>query len=150
MANHRSLEVSALGGRVMAGYLTFARRPGDTAARTTHPEPGLAVDHADDGRAIGLEITAPGKVTLSDINRVLATLGQAPATADELAPLFVARGGGVVARRRQLFPVRRPRHGGDGPEVPGEDADQVEVFGFIDPHQPFRRCAGEATAVGTP
>jgi hypothetical protein len=96
MINHRSLEVSALGGRVMAGYLTFGRRLGDTAVRTSHPEPGLAVDHADDGRAIGLEITAPSRVTLRDINRVLESVGQAPASADELAPLFVKRGGPAV------------------------------------------------------
>jgi hypothetical protein len=95
MANRRSLEVSSLDGRVIAGYLTFARLPGDTAARTTHPGAGLAVDHAEDGRAIGLEITAPAKVTLADINQALATLGQAPATTDELAPLFVDR----MARR---------------------------------------------------
>jgi hypothetical protein len=86
--------VKAPGGRVIAGYLTFGRRPGDRAARTSHPAPGLAVDHADDGRAIGLEITAPGKVTLNDINQVLVSVGQAPATADELAPLFVTRGVG--------------------------------------------------------
>lgn len=80
----------------MGGYLTFGRRPGNVAARTSHPEPGLAVDHGDDGRAIGLEITAPSRVTLRDINRVLESLGQPPATADELAPLFVKRGGGAV------------------------------------------------------
>ena len=64
MANRRSLEVSASGGRVLAGYLTFGRRPGDSSARTAQPEPGIAVDYAADGRAIGLEITAPSKVTL--------------------------------------------------------------------------------------
>jgi hypothetical protein len=89
-----------LGGRVVAGYLSFSRRPGDSSARTAHPEPGLAVDYAADGRAIGLEITAPSRVTLSDINRVLTALGQEPATADELAPLFVTRGGGAVVGGR--------------------------------------------------
>jgi hypothetical protein len=79
----------------MAGYLSFSRRPGDTSARTSHPAPGLAVDHAEDGRAIGLEITAPSWITLLDINRVLASVGQEPATADELAPLFVTRGRGA-------------------------------------------------------
>jgi hypothetical protein len=96
MANRRSLEVSAAGGRVLAGYLTFGRRPGDSSVRTTQPGPGLVVDYAPDGRAIGLEITAPSVVTLHAINEVLVALGQAPATADELAPLFVARGGGAV------------------------------------------------------
>jgi hypothetical protein len=43
-----------------------------------------------------LEITAPSLVTLEAINGVLAAVGQPPATADELAPLFVARSGGAV------------------------------------------------------
>ena len=96
MANRRSLEVSAASGRVLAGYLTFSRRPGDSSVRTSRPQPGLAVDYAADGRAIGLEITAPSLVTLQAINGVLVALGQEPATADELAPLFVTRGGGAV------------------------------------------------------
>ena len=77
----------------MAGYLTFGRRPGDTSVRTSEPEPGLVVDYAADARPIGLEITAPSKVTLEAINRVLVPLGQPPATHRELALLFADRGG---------------------------------------------------------
>jgi hypothetical protein len=97
MAEQRSLEVSSSNGKLTAAYLTFGRRPGDTSARTAAPEPGLVVDYAADGRPIGIEITAPSRVTLEAINRVLSGLGEPPATADELALLFAPRGG-VAAR----------------------------------------------------
>lgn len=93
MSSRRALEVSSYNGRLMAGYLTFGRRPGDASVRTSEPEPGLVVDYADDGRPIGLEITAPSKVTLEAVNRVLVPLGQPPATLNELALLFANRGG---------------------------------------------------------
>jgi hypothetical protein len=96
MAKRRSLEVSSYNGKVMAGYLSFGRRPGDVSVRTTQPESGLVVDYASDDRPIGLEITAPSRVTLEAINRVLVALDQAPATVGELAPLFATRGGAAV------------------------------------------------------
>lgn len=96
MAKRRSLEISAYNGKVMAGYLTFGRRPGVVCVRTTRPESGLVVDYTADDRPIGLEITAPSRVTLEAINRVLIALEQAPATVEELAPLFAARGGAAV------------------------------------------------------
>ncbi len=55
------------------------------------------VDFAADGRPIGLEITAPNRITLEAINRVLVPLGQDEATMAELAPLFSTRGGAAVA-----------------------------------------------------
>ena len=51
---------------------------------------GLLIDFAADGRAIGIEITAPSKVSLETLNRALAAVNQAPATADELSPLAAA------------------------------------------------------------
>jgi hypothetical protein len=80
----------------MAGYLTFGRRPGDVSVRTSEPEPGLVVDYAADSRPIGLEITAPRKVTLDSINRTLLSLGQEPATEKELSLLFSNRGPSAV------------------------------------------------------
>ena len=89
--NRRSLEVSSRAGRLMAGYLTFGRRPGDTSARTSEAGAGLLVDYAADGRVIGMEITSPSVVTLESINGVLAEVGQPPATEHELSLLFAAR-----------------------------------------------------------
>ncbi len=80
----------------MAGYLTFGRRPGDSSVRTTQPEAGLVVDFAQDDRPIGLEITSPSVVTLESINRVLISLGQDPATNQELSLLFAMRDGTAV------------------------------------------------------
>jgi len=92
----RFLEVSSYNGSLMAGYLTFGRRPGDASVRTTQPEAGLVVDFAPDDRPIGLEITSPRVVTLESINRVLAALGQSAATERELSLLFASRGGAAV------------------------------------------------------
>jgi len=89
--NRRSLEVSSRAGRLMAGYLSFGRRPGDISDRTTEAGAGLLVDYAADGHAIGVEITAPSAVSLESINGVLASVGQPPATLHELSLLFVAR-----------------------------------------------------------
>jgi hypothetical protein len=92
MSSRRTLEVSSYSGRLMAGYLTFGRKPGDKSVRTVEVEPGLVIDYAADSRPIGLEITAPRHVTLDSINRALVPLGQPPATMAELSLLFAAQG----------------------------------------------------------
>ena len=49
----------------------------------------VARDHAD-GRAIGIEITSPGTLSINALNRALADVNQEPASRDELAPLVAA------------------------------------------------------------
>jgi hypothetical protein len=49
-------------------------------------EPGLIVDFTADGQAIGIEITAPAKLSLAALNKVLKELGHAPANKADLAP----------------------------------------------------------------
>ena len=83
----RYLEVTYRNGRPLAAYLYLPRRPGDRSARTERPEPGLVVDFTADGRPMGIEITAPSRVSLDGINRVLARLGMDPIQRAELAPL---------------------------------------------------------------
>jgi hypothetical protein len=51
---------------------------------------GLIVDYAADGRAIGIEISAPKATTLETFNRVLATANIEPIAAEELQPLLAA------------------------------------------------------------
>lgn len=51
---------------------------------------GLIVGFTADGQATGIEITAPARGTLSDLNKVLEELGQAPAKEADLAPLLAA------------------------------------------------------------
>jgi hypothetical protein len=45
------------------------------------------VDFGEHGEAIGLEITAPGAVTVDDINDVLERLGHERVGSAELAPV---------------------------------------------------------------
>jgi hypothetical protein len=52
-------------------------------------EGGLLIDYTTDGRAIGIEITAPSKVTLDLVNRAMLAAKQAPLQADEITPLLI-------------------------------------------------------------
>ncbi|MFQ5424961.1 MAG: DUF2283 domain-containing protein [Phycisphaerae bacterium] len=87
---HRNLEVTFRNGKLLAAYLYLPRHPGDMSARTVKRGEGLLIDFTADGRAIGIEITAPSRLSLEMLNRALATVNQAPATADELGPLAAA------------------------------------------------------------
>ena len=88
--NHRYLEVTYRNGKPLAAYLYLSRNPGDASVRTVKKGGGLLIDFAADGRAIGIEITAPSRVSLESLNQALATVDQDPATADELGPLAAA------------------------------------------------------------
>ncbi len=51
---------------------------------------GLVVDLTRRGKPIGIEITAPSRVTLSAVNRALKHLGFPPVKTADLAPLRAA------------------------------------------------------------
>ena len=84
------LEVTFRRGQPLAAYLYLPRRPGDKSYRTSHAEAGMIVDYARGGRPIGIEITAPGKLSLAALNRVLRALGQPGLKRVDLAPLSAA------------------------------------------------------------
>lgn len=84
------LEVTYRHGQPLAAYLYLPRRPRDRSARSEVVSPGLIVDYHRDGRAIGIEITSPSKVSLASVNRVLRRLGLPPAKRGDLAPLLAA------------------------------------------------------------
>ena len=86
----RYLEVTFRNGKPLAAYLYLARNPGDASVRTERHEAGLLIDFAADGRAIGVEITAPSKLSLETLNRALATVNEPPTTPAELGPLAAA------------------------------------------------------------
>lgn len=88
--NGSYLEVTFRHGRPMAAYLYLPRRARDRSARTRRAAPGLVVDLAADGRPIGIEITAPTRVTVTALNRVLRSFGLSPLTRADLAPLRAA------------------------------------------------------------
>lgn len=86
----RYLEVTFRHGRPIAAYFYLPRQANQKSARTRRVEPGLIIDFTADGQAIGIEITAPAKVSLAALNKVLIELGQAPASEADLAPVLAA------------------------------------------------------------
>jgi uncharacterized protein YuzE len=84
------LEVTYRRGRPLAAYLYLPREKEDKSVRTAKADPGMVIDFEQSGRAIGIEITAPSIVTVSDLNRVLTEVGAQPISGDDLAPLKAA------------------------------------------------------------
>jgi hypothetical protein len=86
----RYLEVTFRHGRPIAAYYYLPREGHPKSARTRRVEPGLIIDFTAEGQAIGIEITAPSKVSLAALNAVLKELGHAPASEADLAPVLAA------------------------------------------------------------
>ncbi len=84
------LEVTFRHGQPLAGYLYLPREPGEKSFRTSKADLGMVVDFSRSGKPIGIELTAPTKVTLSSLNRVLGELGIPPLRATDLDPLRAA------------------------------------------------------------
>ncbi len=84
------LEITFRHGRPFAAYFYLPQRLGEKSYRTRRVKPGLVIDFNRAGRAIGIEITAPGELTLAQFNRALREIGAAPITRAELAPLLAA------------------------------------------------------------
>jgi uncharacterized protein YuzE len=84
------LEVTFRHGRPMAAYYYLPRETGQKSVRTRRVEPGLIIDFTADGQAIGIEITAPARVSVTALNAVLTELGYAPVSQADLAPLLAA------------------------------------------------------------
>jgi hypothetical protein len=88
--NEPYLEITFRHGRPLAAYLYLPRKADEKSARTEQAAPGLLIDFAAGGRPIGLEITAPDRVSAVTINRVLTDLGVSPLSDADLAPLKAA------------------------------------------------------------
>ena len=84
------LEVTFRHGQPLAAYLYLPRRPTDKSHRSERVQPGLVIDFNRSGKPIGIEITAPAKLTASALNRVLRRLGLPTVTRADLAPLRAA------------------------------------------------------------
>lgn len=84
------LEVTFRHGCPLAGYFYLPRQPADKSYRTVRVEPGLIIDFNRSGRPIGIEITAPAKLSAAALNRVLRRLGLPTVTRADLAPLRAA------------------------------------------------------------
>jgi uncharacterized protein YuzE len=88
--NESYLEVALRHGRPIAAYYYLPRRSGQKSYKTRKAESGLLIDYSRSGRPIGIEITAPSKVSLAAINRILGGLGLPPIKRADLAPLLAA------------------------------------------------------------
>jgi uncharacterized protein YuzE len=84
------LEVTFRQGKPLAAYLYLPRETGERSFRTAKAEAGMVIDFGQRGNPIGIEITAPTKVTTADLNHVLTKLGLPPIQDNELAPLRAA------------------------------------------------------------
>ena len=84
------LEVTFRHGRPIGAYYYLPRRPGQKSYRTVRVEPGMVIDFNRSGQPIGIEITAPTKLSLAALNRVLKHFGLATVKRADLAPLRAA------------------------------------------------------------
>ena len=106
---NRYLQVTFRQGQPLAAYLYLPRKPGDKSHHTSVAAPGLVVDYTEDSRAIGIEITAPSKISLGEINRVLRGLEMPLLDPSELAPLEAARREGSMERSDRERPIELPK-----------------------------------------
>jgi len=86
----RYLEVTFRNGRPLTAYLYLPWPAGAHSTRTEEVDCGLLADYDAAGTLIGLEITAPGRVSVEQINSTLDRLGQPRISPDEVAPLRTA------------------------------------------------------------
>lgn len=84
------LEITYHRGTPIAAYLYLPRTSGEKSHRTSKVDPGMIVDFDENGKPIGIEITAPSIVTAKEINCVLKNLGLPEIKEAELAPLRAA------------------------------------------------------------
>lgn len=93
MAAHRLsayLEVTYRHGRPLAAYFYLPREHDEKSVRSSKAPLGMVIDFDRSGRPIGIELTAPGLVTLPALNEVLRELGLPSLTAADVAPLRAA------------------------------------------------------------
>lgn len=86
----RYLEVTFRKGKPLAAYLYLARASGVRSVKSQPSATGMVVDIGPGGTPIGVEITAPSRITLADVNELLQRYGLAPLSSEELAPLLAA------------------------------------------------------------
>jgi hypothetical protein len=86
----RGLQVPYRRGKILAAYLTLAHPTGQEVSRTQAKMDGLlVVDFTNNGLPIGIEITAPRKVTLAALNELLSELGEGPLSKQDYSPVAV-------------------------------------------------------------
>jgi uncharacterized protein YuzE len=84
------LEITFRKGKSIAAYLYLSRQNSTRCARTERIKEGLIVDFDERDNAIGIEITAPTKIKIKEINDVLQQFKIPLISEEELAPLKAA------------------------------------------------------------
>jgi uncharacterized protein YuzE len=84
------LEVTFRNGKPFAAYLRLRRAEGGRVHHTRELRPGLLVDFAADGTALGVEIVHPAETDEDAVMAVLAECKALPVARAELAPLRAA------------------------------------------------------------
>lgn len=88
--NQPYLEVTYRHGKPLAAYLYLSRQTGDKVTRSEPVDGLMVVDHAADGRPIGIEIIDPASVSLPMLNKVLQSLHLTELKPAEFSPLQAA------------------------------------------------------------
>src|SRR3954471_9548505 len=87
----RSLQVTYRKGKAFAAYFHLSHQTGEKSAKTVpSPDGLLVVDYAQNGKPIGVEITAPAAVPLDRLNRLLSDLGETPLNEHDYLPVRAA------------------------------------------------------------
>lgn len=88
MTNDVYLEMTFRHGKAFAGYLHLPRQDGDHVDHSRPVGDGLVIDYTEDGRVIGVEITAPSVVGRDRLRALLADLHVESVAEEDLAPLL--------------------------------------------------------------
>ncbi len=89
--SERSIQVTYRKGRPLAAYVHLVHGAAKRSARTEASADGLlVVDFDEAGRPLGVEITAPGAVSLARLNALLESLGQPPLSKEDFRPVRAA------------------------------------------------------------
>ena len=85
-----SVQVTYEHGRPLAGYIYLQGEPGQRASRTEHVSPDVLIDYSDQNVPLGIEVLAPGRVSLAEIHEAFDRIGLERPSARDLQPLQAA------------------------------------------------------------
>jgi uncharacterized protein YuzE len=88
MLKHPYLEITYRKGKPFAGYLYLSDTRPQEPCRTEEVRPGVLVDIAADGEALGIEFLSPGSVTTEDLQAITRRLHGVEVATEDLSPVM--------------------------------------------------------------
>lgn len=85
----RYFEVTFRNGKSMTAYIYLSHKDSEHSEHTERIRDGIIVDFNYENEIIGIEITAPQKVSMKEINAILSNYRISPMTEKEWGPLIV-------------------------------------------------------------